>query len=77
MERIVFPARKTSYDYTRPYWDQFGATIGDRHVFDRAHERRTRRVCYLGSLHAPHLLQDPDTVIHGSEVLHLRYRVRR
>jgi dihydrofolate reductase len=24
----------TSYDYTRPYWDQIGATIVGRHVFD-------------------------------------------
>src|SRR5699024_4258101 len=23
-----------SYDYTRPYWDQIGATIVGRHVFD-------------------------------------------
>jgi dihydrofolate reductase len=25
---------QTSYDYTRPYWDQIGATIAGRHVFD-------------------------------------------
>ena len=25
---------QTSYDYTRPYWDQIGATIVGRHVFD-------------------------------------------
>jgi len=23
---------QTSYDYTRPYWDQIGATIVGRHV---------------------------------------------
>jgi dihydrofolate reductase len=25
---------QTSYDYTRPYWDQIGATVVGRHVFD-------------------------------------------
>ena len=25
---------QTSYDYTRPYWDQLGVTIAGRHVFD-------------------------------------------
>jgi hypothetical protein len=25
---------QTSYDYTRPHWDQIGATIVGRHVFD-------------------------------------------
>ena len=25
---------KASYDYTRPYWDQIGATLVGRHVFD-------------------------------------------
>src|ERR687894_479016 len=25
---------QTSYDYTRPYWDQLGATVVGRHVFD-------------------------------------------
>ena len=25
---------QTSYDYTRPYWDQIGATLVGRHVFD-------------------------------------------
>ena len=25
---------QTSYDYIRPYWDQIGATIVGRHVFD-------------------------------------------
>ena len=25
---------QTSYDYTRAYWDQIGATIAGRHVFD-------------------------------------------
>ena len=24
----------TSFDYTRPYWDQIGVTIAGRHVFD-------------------------------------------
>ncbi|HSJ35914.1 MAG TPA: dihydrofolate reductase [Acidimicrobiia bacterium] len=25
---------QTSYDYTRPYWDQIGPTVVGRHVFD-------------------------------------------
>src|SRR5690349_25052578 len=25
---------QTSYDYTRAYWDQIGATMAGRHVFD-------------------------------------------
>ncbi len=25
---------QTSYDYTRPYWDQIGTTLVGRHVFD-------------------------------------------
>ena len=25
---------QTSYDYTRPYWHQIGATLVGRHVFD-------------------------------------------
>jgi hypothetical protein len=33
--------------------------------------------CYFGSVHAQHLLEDPDVVIQGNRVLHLRYRVRR
>ncbi len=32
---------------------------------------------YFGSVDAQHLLEDPDEVIHGNRVLHLRYRVRR
>jgi len=32
---------------------------------------------YFGSVHAQHLLADPDVVIQGNRVLHLRYRVRR
>lgn len=31
---------------------------------------------YFGSVHAQHLLEDPDVVIQGNRVLHLRYRVR-
>jgi hypothetical protein len=31
---------------------------------------------YVGSLDAQHLLEDPDVVIQGRRVLHLRYRVR-
>jgi dihydrofolate reductase len=32
---------------------------------------------YFGSVDAQHLLEDPDVVIAGRRVLHLRYRVRR
>jgi dihydrofolate reductase len=32
---------------------------------------------YFGAVDAPHLLEDPDVVIQGTRVLHLRYRVRR
>jgi dihydrofolate reductase len=32
---------------------------------------------YFGSVDAQHLLDDPDVVIQGIRVLHLRYRVRR
>ena len=28
---------------------------------------------YFGSVHAQHLLEDPDVVIQGNRVLHLRY----
>ncbi|TCP50915.1 dihydrofolate reductase [Tamaricihabitans halophyticus] len=147
---------RTSYDYTRPYWDQIGATIVGRHVFDltdgwggkppggvdhvvvvthrpapqgwdpeapyyfvggveeamaRAQKLAGDRVVevaagdvggqllaaglvdevrmdvvpvvfgsgkrFFGSVHAQHLLEDPDVVIQGERVLHLRYRVRR
>ena len=32
---------------------------------------------YLGPVDGQHLLEDPDVVIRGERVLHLRYRVRR
>lgn len=32
---------------------------------------------YFGSVDTQYLLEDPDTVIQGDRVLHLRYRVRR
>jgi dihydrofolate reductase len=147
---------QASFDYVRPYWDEIGATIAGRHVFDitdgwdgtppsgvdhvvvvthrpapdgwdpeapfhfvdgieaavaKAQELaggRTVEVAagdvggqvlaadlidevrmdvvpavlgsgkrYFGSVHAEHLLEDPDVVIQGNRVLHLRYRVRR
>jgi dihydrofolate reductase len=147
---------QTSYDYTRPYWNEIGATIAGRHVFDmtdgwdgtppggvdhvvvvthrgrpegwhpdapfhfvdgveaamaKAQQLsgdRTVEVAagdvggqmfaaglvdevrmdvvpvvlgsgkrYFGSIQAQHLLEDPDVVIQGNRVLHLRYRVRR
>ncbi len=33
-ESGVLKVSQTSYDYTRPYWDQVGVTIAGRHVFD-------------------------------------------
>lgn len=147
---------QTSYDYIRPYWDQIGALIVGRHVFDitdgwggkppgggdhvvvvthrpepegwdpeapfhfvgdvekavaRAQELAGDRMVvvsagdvggqvltaglvdevrmdvvpvvfgsgkrYFGSVHAQHLLEDPDVVIRGDRVLHLCYPVRR
>ena len=32
---------------------------------------------FFGSVDAQHLLEDPDAVVQGTRVLHLRYRVRR
>ncbi|TDK25712.1 dihydrofolate reductase [Arthrobacter crusticola] len=32
---------------------------------------------YFGPVHTQHLLEEPDEVIQGNRVLHLRYRVRR
>jgi dihydrofolate reductase len=32
---------------------------------------------YFGSIPGQHLLEDPDVVVQGNRVLHLRYRVRR
>ena len=155
-ESGVLKVSQTSYDYIRPYWDQIGATIVGRHVFDltngwdgtppagvdhvvvvthrgrpegwypeapfyfvdgieaamaKAQELAGDRVVevaagdvggqvlaaglvdevrmdvapvvfgsgkrYFGSVHAQHLLEDPDEAIQGNRVLHLRYRVRR
>jgi dihydrofolate reductase len=152
----VLKVSQTSYDYTRPYWDQIGVTVVGRRVFDmtdgwggrppggidhvvvvthrpapvgwdsaapfhfvggveaavaRAQELAGDRVVevaagdvggqvlaaglvdevrmdvvpvvfgsgkrYFGSVQAQHLLEDPDVVIQGNRVLHLRCRVRR
>ncbi|MEV0647162.1 dihydrofolate reductase family protein [Phytomonospora sp. NPDC050363] len=146
---------QASHDYTRAYWDQLGATVVGRHVFDltggwdgkppggidhlvvvthrpqpedwdpaapfhfvdgveaavaKAKELAGDRMVevaagdvggqalaarlvdevrmdvapvvlgsgkrYFGSVHAQHLLEDPDVVIQGDRVLHLRFRVR-
>jgi dihydrofolate reductase len=32
---------------------------------------------FFGEIDAPHLLEDPDVVVRGTRVLHLRHRVRR
>lgn len=155
-ESGVVKVSQTSYDYTRSYWDQVGATVAGRHVFDltdgwdgkppggidhvvvvthrpepegwdpeapfhfvdgveaavaKAQELAGDRMVevaagdvggqvlaaglvdevrmdvvpvvfgsgkrYFGSVNAQHLLEDPDVVIQGNRVLHLRYRVRR
>ena len=155
-ESGVLKVSQASYDYIRPYWDQIGATIAGRHVFDitdgwdgtppagvdhvvvvthrpepegwdanapfhfvdgieaavaRAQQLAGDRVVevaagdvggqvlaaglidevrmdvvpvvfgsckrFFGSVHAQQLLEDPDEVIPGDRVLHLRYRVRR
>jgi len=147
---------RSSYDYTRSYWDQIGATVVGRHVFDltdgwggkppsgidhvvvvthrpepegwdpeapfhfvddieaavaMAQELAGDRMVevaagevggqvlaaglvdevrmdvvpvvlgsgkrYFGSVPAQHLLEDPDGVIQGNRVLHLRYQVHR
>ena len=152
----VLNVSQASYDHIRPYWDQIGATIAGRHVFDitdgwdgqppsgidhvvvvthrpapegwdpeapfhfvdgieaavaKAQELAGDRMVevaagdvggqvlaaglvdevrmdvvpvvfgsgkrYFGSVHAQHLLEEPDVVIQGNRVLHLRYRVRR
>lgn len=33
-ESGVLKVSQASFDYTRPYWNQIGATIAGRHVFD-------------------------------------------
>jgi dihydrofolate reductase len=155
-ESGVLKVSKASYEYTRPYWDQIGATIAGRRVFDmtdgwdgkppagvdrvvvvthrgipegwdpeapfhfvdgveaalaKAQELAGDRIVevaagdvagqalaaglvdevrmdvvpvvfgsgkrYFGSVDAQHLLEDPEEVIQGNRVLHLRYRVRR
>lgn len=152
----VLKVSQASYDYVRPYWDEIGATICGRHVFDmtngwdgeppggvdhvvvvthrgrpegwhpeapfhfvdsveaallKAQELAGERVVevaagdvggqalaagqvdevrmdvapvvlgsgkrFFGSVDAQHLLDDPDVVIQGRGVLHLRYPVRR
>lgn len=155
-ESGVLKVSRTSYDYTRPYWDQIGTTIAGRHVFDltdgwdgtppggvdhvvvvthrsapdgwnpeapfyfidgveaavaKAQELAGERIVevaagdvggqvfaaglidevrmdvipvvfgsgkrYFGSIQAQHLLGDPEQVIQGNRVLHVRYRVQR
>ncbi len=81
---------QTSYDYIRPYWDQIGVTVVGRHVFDLTDGWDGKPPGgidhvvvfgsgkrYFGSVHAQHLLADPDLVIQGDRVLHLRNRTAR
>lgn len=155
-ESGVLAVSQPSHDYTRAYWDQIGATVAGRRVFDmtggwdgvppagvdhvvivthrpapegwnadapfhfvdgieaaiaRAQSLAGDRVVevaagdvggqalaaglvdevrmdvvpvvlgagkrYFGSVDAQHLLEDPDAVIRGERVLHVRYAVRR
>ncbi len=155
-ESGVLKVSQASYDYIRPYWNQIGATIAGRHVFDmtngwdgvppsgidhvvvvthrgrpegwypdapfhfvdgiegavaKAQELAGDRIVevaaggvggqalaaglvdevrmdvvpvvfgtgkrYFGTVDAQHLLEDPDVMIQGNRVLHLRYQVRR
>jgi dihydrofolate reductase len=155
-ESGVLKVSQRSYDYVRPYWDEIGAKIVGRHVFDMtdgwdgtppggvehmvvvthrgrpvgwhpdapfhfvdsigaaaatAQELAGDRIVevsagdvggqalaaglvdevrmdvapvvlgsgkrYFGSVDAQHLLEDPDVVIQGDRVLHLRFPVRR
>ena len=81
---------QASYDYTRPYWDQIGGTLVGRHVFDMTDGWDGKPPGVIDHVvvvtHRPkpegwdpeaHLLGDPDDLILGHRVLHLRYRVRR
>jgi dihydrofolate reductase len=152
----VLKVSQSSYDYVRPYWDQIGATVVGRHVFDltdgwdgqppsgidhvvvvthrpppdgwdtqapfhfvdgvaegmtTAQALAGDRIVevaagdvggqafaaglvdevrmdvvpvvlgsgkrFFGPTHAQHLLEDPDVVLQGNRVQHVRYQVRR
>src|SRR5918995_76949 len=82
---------QASYDHTRAYWDQIGVTIAagdvggqmlaaglvDEVAMDVAPVVLGSGKRYFGSVDVQHLLEDPDVVIQGNRVLHLRHRVRR
>ncbi len=59
---------QTSYDYTRPYWDQIGATLVGRHVFDMTDgwDRSLRRDRPRGRRDAPAGARgwDPEAPFH-------------
>ena len=61
--------------------DVGGQVLAAGLVDEVRHGRRTSGVGsgkrYFGFVDAQHLLEDPDVVIEGNRVLHLRYRVRR
>ncbi|KGN40321.1 hypothetical protein [Knoellia aerolata] len=73
----VLAVSQASYDYTRAYWDEVGVTIAGRRVFEVVPVVLGSGKRYFGSVDAQHLLEDPDAVIRGNRVLHLRHRVRR
>jgi hypothetical protein len=82
---------QTSYDYTRPYWDQIGATIVGRHVFKMTDGWDgkppggidhvvvvTHRPASATSGRSKHSTCWRNLrVIQGNRFLHLRYPVRR
>src|SRR6478609_232188 len=83
----VLKVSQVSYDHIRPYWDQVGVTIAGRHVFDITDGWDgtppggidhvvvvTHRLAPEGW--DPEAPEDPDVVVQGNRVLHLRYQVR-
>ena len=62
---------QTSYDYTRPYWDQIGTALVGRHVFDMTDGRGGEPPS--GIDHVVAVTHRPQ----GNRVLHLRCRVCR
>ena len=82
----VLKVSRASYDHTRPYWDSIGATVVGQ-VFAAGHVDEVRMDVapvvlgsgkrFFGSVSGQRQLEDPDVVIAGERVLHLRFPVRR
>jgi len=76
-----FKVSQVTADYVRPTWDAIGSMVIGR-LWTRW-RWMSCRWCSApasgtsGRLPTMHLLEDPDVVIRGDRVLHLRYRVRR